>query len=210
MGARNMTKQAARVVGVLAGLLAICVAAASAQERGARKPQTDRTVTVTKGARLSVNNDAGEVVLRTWDRDSVRVQASHNPRTTIDVQTAGNIVTIRSRAAGGPAGGRERGDRPGVLGMVVHESDRLAHDRVVVRGVPRRRLVALEERPQAAHQQQEDADYAESRGTDSIVEADREPSVQGTEQEEVEVLHPTGRPGGQRTDRHRDGTVVRL
>ena len=100
-----MTKQAARVVGALAGLLAICVAAASAQERGTRKPQTDRTVTVAKGARLSVNNDAGEVVLRTWDRDSVRVQAAHNPRTTIDVQTSGNIVTIRSRAAGGPAGG---------------------------------------------------------------------------------------------------------
>jgi Putative adhesin len=98
-----MTMQAARV-GALAGLLAIC-ATVSAQERGTRKPQTDRTVTVTKGARLSVNNDAGEVVLRTWDRDSVRVQASHNARTTIDIQTAGNIVTIRSRAGGGPAGG---------------------------------------------------------------------------------------------------------
>jgi hypothetical protein len=101
-----MTIQAARVIGTLAGLLAICGTAVSGQERGTRKPpQTDRTVTVTKGSRLSVNNDAGEVVLRTWDRDSVRVQASHNPRTTIDVQTSGNIVTIRSRASGGPAGG---------------------------------------------------------------------------------------------------------
>jgi hypothetical protein len=100
-----MTKQAARVVGALAGLLAICGTAVSAQERGTRKPQTDRTVTVAKGTRLSINNDAGEVVLRTWDRDSLRVQASHNARTTIDVQTAGNIVTIRSRASGGPAGG---------------------------------------------------------------------------------------------------------
>jgi hypothetical protein len=100
-----MTMQAARVVAALAGVLAIGATAASAQERGARTPQTDRTVTVTKGARLNVTNDAGEVVLRTWDRDSVRVQASHNARTTIDVQTAGNIVTIRSRAAGGPLGG---------------------------------------------------------------------------------------------------------
>ena len=100
----NMTIQAARV-GALAGLLAICGSAVSAQERGTRKPQTDRTVTVAKGTRLSVNNDAGEVVLRTWDRDSLRVQASHNARTTIDIQTAGNIVTIRSRAGGGPAGG---------------------------------------------------------------------------------------------------------
>ena len=39
-----------------------------------------------------------------------------------------------------PAGGRERRDRPRVLGMVVDQPDRRADDRVVVRGVPRGRL----------------------------------------------------------------------
>jgi hypothetical protein len=93
------------VAGALAGTLALAVSVASAQERGKRTPQTDRTVTVAKGARLSVNNDAGEVVLRTWDRDSLRVQASHSARVTVDIQTTGNIVTVRSRASGGPPGG---------------------------------------------------------------------------------------------------------
>jgi DUF4097 and DUF4098 domain-containing protein YvlB len=93
---RQATQVAAMAVLTLA-------AVASAQERPARAPQTDRTVTVAKGSRLNVSNDAGEVVLRTWDKDSLRVQASHSSRTTIDIQTTGNIVSIRSRA-GGPAG----------------------------------------------------------------------------------------------------------
>jgi DUF4097 and DUF4098 domain-containing protein YvlB len=101
-----MTTSAARVAGVIAaGLLVVTVPIASAQERGKRAPQTDRTVTVTKGARLTVSNDAGEVILRTWDRDSLRVQASHGSRVTIDIQSTGSIVTVRSRASGGPMGG---------------------------------------------------------------------------------------------------------
>ncbi len=100
-----MTRHAVRFAGAIAGALAIAVSVASAQERGPRAPQTDKTVAVAKGTRLSVNNDAGEVVLRTWDRDSLRVQASHSARVTVDIQTTGNIVTVRSRASGGPPGG---------------------------------------------------------------------------------------------------------
>ncbi len=99
-----MIRQTARVAGTIAALFAIAVPMAVAQERGRRTPQTDRTVTVAKGARLSVSNDAGEVVLRTWDRDSLRVQASHSARVTVDIQTTGNIVTVRSRASSGAGG----------------------------------------------------------------------------------------------------------
>ena len=97
-----MIRQATRVAG--AALLTCAAAVASAQERPTRTPQSDRTVTVAKGSRLNVSNDAGEVVLRTWDKDSLRVQASHNSRATIDIQTTGNIVSVRSRSAGGPMG----------------------------------------------------------------------------------------------------------
>jgi len=100
-----MTRHPVRVAAAIAGALALAASIASAQERGKRTPQTDRTVTVAKGARLSVSNDAGEVVLKTWDRDSLRVQASHSARVTVDIQTAGNVVTVRSRASGGPPGG---------------------------------------------------------------------------------------------------------
>ncbi len=92
------------MAGTIAALFAIAVPMAVAQERGRRTPQTDRTVTVAKGARLSVSNDAGEVVLRTWDRDSLRVQASHSARVTVDIQTTGNIVAVRSRASSGAGG----------------------------------------------------------------------------------------------------------
>jgi hypothetical protein len=87
-------------------VLAVAVSVAeAAQERGRTTPQTDRTITVTKGARLSITNDAGEVVLRTWDRDSIRVHATHNSRVTIDIQETGTIVTVRGRSSGGPVGG---------------------------------------------------------------------------------------------------------
>ena len=50
---------------------------------------------VSKGARLSVNSFAGEVQVRGWDKDAVRVQAHHNTRTRITVRhsTAGVSVT---------------------------------------------------------------------------------------------------------------------
>jgi Putative adhesin len=83
--------------------LVTCVAtSASAQERQPRTPQTDRNVPVTRGNRLIINNMAGEIVIKTWDRDSLRVQARHSARVTIDVATESNVVTIRSRGAGGP------------------------------------------------------------------------------------------------------------
>ncbi len=53
-----------------------------------------------RGSRLSVTNDAGEVVIKTWDRDSIRIQASHAAPTTVDVQTTANLVSVRSRSSG--------------------------------------------------------------------------------------------------------------
>jgi DUF4097 and DUF4098 domain-containing protein YvlB len=67
-------------------------------------PRTDRTVDVTKGTRLVLSNNAGEVVVRSWDREQVRVQATHNERVTIDAASADNTLRVRSRAQRGPAG----------------------------------------------------------------------------------------------------------
>jgi DUF4097 and DUF4098 domain-containing protein YvlB len=62
-------------------------------------PRTDQTVDVTKGTRLVLSNNAGEVSVRSWDRDQVRVQASHPERDRIDIQTADNTLRIRGRAS---------------------------------------------------------------------------------------------------------------
>jgi DUF4097 and DUF4098 domain-containing protein YvlB len=66
-------------------------------------PRTDQTVDVAKGTRLVISNNAGEVVVRSWDRDQVRVQASHAERVTIDVATVDSTLRVRSRSARGPS-----------------------------------------------------------------------------------------------------------
>jgi DUF4097 and DUF4098 domain-containing protein YvlB len=66
-------------------------------------PRTNQEVPVAKGARLVLTNHAGEVVVSSWDRDVVKVEASHSDREVVDVQSADQTVRIRSRAKG-PAG----------------------------------------------------------------------------------------------------------
>ena len=66
-------------------------------------PRTDQTLDVTKGTRLVLSNNAGEVVVRSWDRDQVRVQATHTDRERVDIQTADNTLRIRGRATRGPS-----------------------------------------------------------------------------------------------------------
>jgi DUF4097 and DUF4098 domain-containing protein YvlB len=83
------------------GLLSIH-AAAMAQGREQGPPDTDKTIPVTRGSRLSVVNDAGEVVIKSWNQDSLRVQARHSSRVSVDIQTANNIVNLRTRS-GGPS-----------------------------------------------------------------------------------------------------------
>jgi len=91
--------QTARIV-VFAAVLASAAPLFAQEREGLKKPQTDRTIPVARGSRLVLNNDMGEVVVRTWDRDSMRLQAAHAARTTIDVDTSGNIVNVRARTSG--------------------------------------------------------------------------------------------------------------
>lgn len=66
-------------------------------------PQTDETIAVQRGARLTVNNHAGEVILRAWDRDSLRVVARHQPHTRVNVRPGTSGVSISSGGSRGPA-----------------------------------------------------------------------------------------------------------
>ena len=67
-------------------------------------PQTDETVAVQKGARLTVNNHAGEVVVRTWEKDSVRVVARHQSRTRVSVRPTSAGLSIGTSGSMGPPG----------------------------------------------------------------------------------------------------------
>lgn len=65
-------------------------------------PKTDQTVDVAKGTRLVLTNNAGEVVVRSWEREQVRVQATHSEREQVDVQTADTTLRVRARGTRGP------------------------------------------------------------------------------------------------------------
>lgn len=80
----------------------IVAAALSAGFQGpqAQAPDLDETVAVTRGARLSVENRAGEVVMRVWDRDAVRVTARQSARARANVRGADNMVWVTGRGLG--------------------------------------------------------------------------------------------------------------
>ena len=67
-------------------------------------PKSDQTVDVAKGTRLVLSNNAGEVVVRSWDRDQVRIQASHGARETISAETTDMTLRIRTQRTGGSRG----------------------------------------------------------------------------------------------------------
>jgi len=72
----------------------LCAAAAEAAE-------FDRTVSVPRGTRLDVRLYAGQVVVRAWDRDAVRVRATHFTSDEIDLRTIGRAIAVRAHARRG-------------------------------------------------------------------------------------------------------------
>src|SRR5919197_4571047 len=63
----------------------------------------DQTVQVSRGTKLEVNNFAGDVIVKVWDRDAVRVEVNHSDREAVDIKPGDQALTIRSRSLrGGP------------------------------------------------------------------------------------------------------------
>src|SRR5258708_33257290 len=67
-------------------------------------PKTDETLPAQRGARLSINNFAGDVVIHTWDKDSVHVVARHQSRTRVLITNAPTGISIGAAGMRGPAG----------------------------------------------------------------------------------------------------------
>ncbi len=91
---------------MLGTALVLALTLAQAQAAPAPKtaaPQTDETVAVQKGARLSINNFAGEVILKTWDKDSLHVVARHQPRVRVNIRQVTGAVNITSGGSMGPS-----------------------------------------------------------------------------------------------------------
>jgi DUF4097 and DUF4098 domain-containing protein YvlB len=85
-------------------VLVATLVASPQERRETRPPQTDQTVTVARGTRLLIDNFAGEVTVRGWDRDSVRVQARHASRAKVNLRTVPTGLRVSSSAEHGPPG----------------------------------------------------------------------------------------------------------
>ena len=88
---------------VIIGALITALTIQQPAEPRARTPQTDQTVSVARGARLIVSNFAGEVMIRTWEKDAVRVQAHHSSRARVNIETVPAGVSVSASGSVGPA-----------------------------------------------------------------------------------------------------------
>jgi hypothetical protein len=66
--------------------------------------RTDTTVTVQSGTRLALSAMGGEVVLRSWDRNQVRIRGNHSANTSVDIRDNGAVLRIEARGRMGMPG----------------------------------------------------------------------------------------------------------
>lgn len=97
-----MNRTSALLLAPILTLLASTAAPVLAQTRSARPPATDQTVSVSRGARLTMSDVIGEVIVRGWDRDTVRVQARHSSRTKVTINQVPSGITIGADGSSGP------------------------------------------------------------------------------------------------------------
>lgn len=62
----------------------------------------DTTFDVDPNARLEIRNHAGDVVVRTWDRNAVRIEAEHSARDKVKVFESGKVIRVKSESRRGP------------------------------------------------------------------------------------------------------------
>jgi DUF4097 and DUF4098 domain-containing protein YvlB len=65
--------------------------------------QTDTTVSVRPNARLELENFGGSIVVRTWERNQVRVKATHGRRDWVEVSASSSVVRIEAQSRTGMA-----------------------------------------------------------------------------------------------------------
>ncbi|MBI1799094.1 MAG: DUF4097 family beta strand repeat protein [Candidatus Eisenbacteria bacterium] len=68
---------------------------------------TDTTIAVRTGTRLEVSNFNGEISVSAWDRNAVRVEADHGPRTRIALESSASGLRISASGYRGVPGSVE-------------------------------------------------------------------------------------------------------
>jgi hypothetical protein len=80
-------------------MLSLLVAVASV----ALSQDTDTTFSVRQGQRLEVSDFGGEVVVKAWRQNAVRVRATHSSRDRVLISTDGATISISGSSRHGPA-----------------------------------------------------------------------------------------------------------
>jgi DUF4097 and DUF4098 domain-containing protein YvlB len=75
---------------MLIAIFSLVLAASSLEGR------TDTTLAVKPGTRLVVDCHAGEIVVRAWNRDAVRVEASHSRRVLVATERYPSMIQVRA------------------------------------------------------------------------------------------------------------------
>jgi len=70
------------------------------QQRGF---DTDTTVTVSAGTRLKLDNVGGEVIIKAWDKNQVRIQAVHSSRTAVRINLSEATLRLSPEGSRGIA-----------------------------------------------------------------------------------------------------------
>ena len=78
-------------------------AAAQTTPPPASRSKTDQTAAVQKNMRLSVDNFAGSITVRTWEKDAVRVEADHSVRDRVNIRTTEAVLRISTSSERGPS-----------------------------------------------------------------------------------------------------------
>jgi DUF4097 and DUF4098 domain-containing protein YvlB len=63
---------------------------------------SDTSVAVSRGQRLEVNAYGGEIAVKTWNRNTVRVEASTSGRDRVEISTTATTVSVRTQGRHGP------------------------------------------------------------------------------------------------------------
>ena len=90
-----------RILAITTVVIALASGSTAAQQRSQRGPDTDITENVTRGARLAIDNFAGEVIIRFWDRDQVKITARHSTRTKVAVRNTATALAIAAQGSSG-------------------------------------------------------------------------------------------------------------
>ncbi len=77
--------------------------ASSAVAALALAQQIDTTVPVQRGQRLEISAYGGEIAVKAWARNAVRVEAAPSGRTRIEVHHSATAVSVRTEGRRGPA-----------------------------------------------------------------------------------------------------------